>query len=70
MRVTQEDRVLAYMQEKGKITSWEAIKHFGATRLSAIILNLRKKGYRIVTDFKTEKNRYGDLVTFAVYRWE
>lgn len=35
--------VLDHLQKKKTITSWEAIELFGATRLSAIIYNLRKK---------------------------
>lgn len=35
--------VLNHLQKKKTITSWEAIELFGATRLSAIIYNLRKK---------------------------
>ena len=33
--------VQLHLIEKGEITSWEAIKEYGATRLSAIIYNLR-----------------------------
>jgi hypothetical protein len=66
---THYDRVLEFLQYNGKITSWDAIE-FGCTRLSAYILLLRKNGYRIITDYKTNKNRYGDIVTFAEYKWE
>lgn len=33
--------ILQHLEEKGHINSWEAIKEYGATRLSAIIYNLR-----------------------------
>lgn len=33
--------ILLHLEEKGHINSWEAIKEYGATRLSAIIYNLR-----------------------------
>ena len=40
-----------HLIEKGNITSWEAIKEYGATRLSAIIYNLRNKyGMNIITE--------------------
>jgi hypothetical protein len=68
--MTQEDRVLEFMREFGEITSLDAFREFGITRLSAKIFNLRKLGWQIKTDYKTEKNRYGDLVSFGVYRWE
>ena len=68
--VTQEDRVLGYIFKNGSITSLEAIQEFGITRLSARIYNLRKEGFKIKTDFKSEKNRYGDIVKFAIYSIE
>lgn len=43
-KLTQKDMVLRYLQDYGSITSWEAIKEFGATRISAIIFNLKKDG--------------------------
>ena len=44
---TQSDAVLWHLKEYGEITSWEAIREYGATRLSAIIFNHRKEGYDI-----------------------
>lgn len=61
-------RVLNYMLDFDTITSWEAIKEFGATRLSAIIFNLRKKGFIIENEWIETKNRYGDSVRFVEYR--
>ena len=60
-------RVLNYMLDFDGITSWEAIKEFGATRLSAIIFNLRKKGFIIENEWIETKNRYGDSVRFVKY---
>ena len=66
-KTTQEKEVLDYLRKIGSITSWEAIVEFGATRLSAIIYNLRKKGYNIETTDLTVKNRYGNATTVAKY---
>lgn len=44
--MTKTQKVLNHLRENGSITSWEAIQQYGATRLSAIIFNLRKKGNR------------------------
>ena len=66
-KVTLQDRVLQYLQEAGSITSLDAIREFGATRLSAIIFNLKKDGYIIRTESETSKNRWGDKVTYARY---
>jgi hypothetical protein len=67
-RVTLYDRVENYLKENGSITSWEAIKEFGATRLSAIIYVLRnEREMNIDTIYETGKNRYGDKITYAKY---
>lgn len=67
-RTTHADRIEQYIKERGSITSWEAIKEFGITRLSAVIYILRnERDLEIETRFETMKNRYGDPVTFARY---
>jgi hypothetical protein len=67
-RMTLTRRVLNYMLDFDSITSWEAIKEFGATRLSSIIFNLRKKGFIIESEKKTSTNRYGDPVRYVEYK--
>lgn len=42
-KMTKTKAVLQHLEEFGNITSWEAIKEYGATRLSAIIFNLRHR---------------------------
>lgn len=56
-----------HLEEKGTITSWEAIELYGATRLSAIIFNLRQRGMNIVTREKAFTDRYGHKSSFAEY---
>lgn len=52
-------KVENHLLEKGNITSWEAIKQYKATRLSAIIFDLRKK-YDIDTVMvESDDGRYG-----------
>lgn len=41
------EKVLDHLLSGKSITSWEAIKLYRATRLSAIIYDLRAKGYNI-----------------------
>lgn len=67
MGKSQTEDVLRFMKEKGSISSMEAFKEFGATRLSAIIFRLRKRGYKIDTEIWSRKNRYGKIVEFARY---
>ena len=64
---TQKSEVLMFMKTHSGITSYQAIQHFGATRLSDIIFNLRKEGYEIKTEQITKKNRYGHTTTYAKY---
>jgi len=63
----QSEAVLYHLKNEGSITSWEAVKEYGATRLSAIIFNLRKDGYNIESIPKKSKNRFGNSVTFVEY---
>lgn len=63
-------RVLEYLKTHEGITSMQAFEMFGATRLSAIIFNLRKYGYKIRSCRKDGKNRYGDAVWFVEYQLE
>lgn len=56
--------ILEHLQYHKKITSWEAIKLFRATRLSAVIFVLKERGHRIETEMVYEnKTRY------AVYHY-
>lgn len=47
---THKDRILSYMKTYGCITTWDAFKDLGCTRLSAYIFNLKKDGYKIKTE--------------------
>lgn len=67
MVTNQHDAVKWHLQEYGKISSWEAIKEYGITRLSSIIFNLRKQGYMIVSHEKSFTNRFGRNCTYAEY---
>lgn len=62
---TQE--VLKHLQKRKSITSLEAIRLFGATRLSAIIFNLRKRGYIIDNVWMEKKDKYGNNCQFVKY---
>lgn len=66
-RDSQHKMVLKHLQEQGTITSWEAIELYGATRLSAIIYNLREDGLQIETEMCVGKNRFGNPTNFAKY---
>ncbi len=55
--MTQEQQVYEYMQEHQGITSKEAFRYLGITRLSAYIFNLRKNGHVILTEPIMKTNR-------------
>lgn len=65
--MTQTQAVLEWLQTNASISSMEAIQNFGATRLSAIIFNLRKKGYNIETVTCEGTDRFGNKMQFARY---
>lgn len=65
--IHQRGLVLKHLQTKKYITSWEAIENFGATRLSAIIFDLRKAGWNIQDEWLVEYNRYGQKTRFKRY---
>lgn len=64
---TQADRVLNYIREFGSITSLDAFRDLGVTRLSARIYELRNRNIDIVSTLITNKNRYGEHCTYAKY---
>lgn len=67
-RTTHIDRTLQYMQDFGSITSIDAFREFGNTRLSATIFEIRHR-YGIPVKSKREvgKNRYGDKTEYVRY---
>jgi hypothetical protein len=65
--VTKSEQVKKHLLSKKSITSWEAISLYKATRLSAIIFNLRNIGWDIVTNEVTQKDINGNNCTFAKY---
>lgn len=57
-----------HLETVGHITSIEAFNLFGATRLSAIIYNLRNSyGMNIKNISKKSKDRFGNIVYFDTY---
>jgi hypothetical protein len=65
---TQKDAVLWHLQKYGTITSLEAIKHYGCTRLASVIFNLKKEGYNICSIPIDLVNRFGRTVIISKYK--
>lgn len=67
-KTTKSAEVLKHLKSGKSITSLEAINLYGATRLSAIIHRLRKRGFDIVSVSERKLDRYGKVCTFSRYR--
>ena len=65
--ISKSKKVANHLLKHGSITSWEAIKLYKATRLSAIIFNLRKRKWDIITEEVSKKDENGYPCTFAKY---
>ena len=68
MKQTQCERILRHLRDFGSITSLEAITEYGILRLDSRINDLKRQGYNISASRGKGENRYGEQVSFAVYR--
>ena len=59
-KITQHDRVLQYMKQFGSITTLDAYRDLGITKLTTRISEMRKMGMRIIGTPETVENRFGD----------
>ena len=55
-KVNKYELVKKHLLKRKKITSWEAIEKFRATRLSDIIWKMRQRGYDIASEWVTNKS--------------
>ena len=53
---TKIKSVLEHFKANGKITSWDAINLYRATRLSAIVFVLKKRGHEIHSRMEYDTN--------------
>ena len=67
-KVTQCEKILAYMEREGGITPLDALREFGCMRLASRITDLRKSGVAIDKEMVSAKNRDGETVRFALYK--
>ena len=68
MKINQCQRIVDYMRRFGSISTLEAFNDLGVARLASRIHDLKVQGYNITSETKTSKNRYGESVSFKVYR--
>lgn len=69
MQKTKTLQVKKHLIEKGTIDSWTAIELYGATRLSAIIFNLRMNGHNIDSIPRTAYDRNQELCNYTTYKY-
>lgn len=66
---TKHQQVKLHLIQNGAIDSWTAIQLYGATRLSAIIFNLKKEGYNIQSISNTAFDRNNQSCNFTTYKY-
>lgn len=68
IRKCQKSAVLDYMKAGHTLTTIEASRMFGCTRLPARISDYRKEGYEFDEEWVADKTRYGTPTRFKRYR--
>jgi len=66
--MTKTDKVIFHLQSGKTISSMEAFQMFNATRLSAIIFELRRKGYVIENINKVSVDKEGNKSYYDDYK--
>lgn len=66
--MTQCERVLEWLQERGDLDPMTAWQELGVYRLGARIFDLRKAGHNIERQLKDVSNRFGETCRVAYYR--
>ena len=62
--------ILDHLEADNAISSFEAFERYGITRLSAVIYELKKDGYKICSKTVKSVNRYGRAIKYSVYSLE
>lgn len=67
-KMNKTKAIKLHLEKYGRITTWEAIKEYGATRLSSIIYNLRHNyGMNIISKDIYFTDRYGTESNYVMY---
>lgn len=65
----QNEMVLEYIRRYGSITPLQAFADLGIMRLASRISDLKKEGYSIERQMIESRNRWGEPVRIAEYRF-
>lgn len=64
---SQNDMILKYLREHHSITQAEATLHCACTRLPSRIYDLKQAGNKIIFNWVTAPNKFGQMVRFKEY---
>ena len=67
MKTTQHDRILQYMKDFNSITTLDAFRDLGITKLTTRISEMRSMGLEIDGTPEAVENRYGEKCHFNRY---
>jgi hypothetical protein len=65
--MNQKQRLLDYLEAGNTVTTLDAFRKLGITRISAVVYDLKKEGHKLITERVTVKNHYGEKC--SVCRW-
>ena len=65
--LTQKERIIRHLKDKGTLTSLEAMQEYGIMRLTSRVCELKDQGYLIRSEFVSSTNRYNEAVSFSKY---
>ena len=66
-QISQEQKIIDYMNRFNGITQLEALRDLGVMRLASRISSLRSRGYDIKSEMITVRNRFGEDCHIARY---
>ena len=66
--MTQNEKILNHLENRGSITPLEAMDLYGIMRLGTRIHELKKAGYPVSARKVDRRNRYGEKVSVSEYR--
>ena len=66
--MTQNERILKYMDDYGSITPMDAFMDLGITKLATRIGEISRMGHRIEKKVEFTNNRYGQRVHYMRYK--
>lgn len=65
--MTQAERIEAYINKYGSISSMEAFADLGITKLATRVSEMKKDGYVFEQEYIESKNRFGESVYYMRY---